>query len=123
MWLRNRLFVSLALVAVLSMLAGPAAAHGRKWRGHYGYSHGHRHFDGYGHRYAPRYVARHRGYPVYHYAPAPAFFYCAACRHHFDSYDHLSYHVHRHHHISLLELPFVIVHDTLDATLGWIFHG
>jgi hypothetical protein len=123
---RSLHFAPFALAVLGFLLAAPADAHGRKWRRHFKHHHGHhhRHHHGCGHSYGPGYGHgyHHGGYPVYHYAE-PSFYYCGPCGHHFRSYDALSHHVHHHHHVSLLELPFLIVHGTLDATLGWIFHG
>ena len=105
-------------------------------RGHYRYSghgghyrdgghggHGHRHHQGCGHGgwYGPR-VVKHNyySYPVHHYGYAPSA-YCGPCGHHFDSYDDLSYHVHHHHHIAAIELPFVIFQAAIGSGVGWVF--
>ena len=119
---------ALALAALV--LAGPADAGGRKWKhhkrhhGHHGHHernhHRHHHGCGHGGYYAPRYVEHHSyAYPVYHYGPPQA--YCGPCGSHFDSYDHLSYHVHRHHHIAMLELPSVIFQASIGSGVGWVF--
>ena len=111
---------ALALAALV--LAGPASAGGHKWGHHEGHHHSHHH-DGCGHAdyNAPRYVERHvYAYPVYHHEEGPAY-YCGPCGHHFDSYDDLSYHVHRHHHIAVLELPSVIFEASIDGGVGWVF--
>ena len=110
---------TLALAALL--LAAPADAHGPKWRRHYG----HYHHGGYGHGdvyYAPRYVVRPAyGYPVYTHGYGPEAFFCGPCSHPFGSYDELSYHVHHHHRIAVIELPSVIIHGRLGAGVGWFF--
>jgi hypothetical protein len=111
-----------ALALAASVLAAPADAGGRKWGHHKRHHHHHRHHHGCGHGgyYAPRYV-EYRAYPVYHYAPAAPAYYCGPCGHHFDSYDHLSYHVHRHHHVAVLELPSVIFQASIGGGVGWVF--
>ena len=94
--------------------------------GHHG-GHGHRHHRGCGHGgghggwYGPRVVKHHYySYPVHHYGYAPAA-YCGPCGNHFDSYDDLSYHVHHHHHIAAIELPFVIFQASIGGGVGWVF--
>jgi hypothetical protein len=95
-----------------------------RYGGHGGHGgHGHRHHDGCGHRgwHGPRVVKNHYyGYPVHHYGYAPAA-YCGPCGNHFDSYDDLSYHVHHHHHIAALQLPFVIFQASVGGGAGWVF--
>jgi hypothetical protein len=110
-----------ALAALV--LAAPAQAGGKKWHGHHGHGHHHRHHHGCGHGVyyaAPRYVEHHYAYPVYHYAPSPAY-YCGPCGHYFGSYDLLSHHVHLHHHIAVLELPSVIFQASIGGGAGWVF--
>ena len=115
--------VPFALALAALVLAGPAAAGGHKWKHHNGH-HGHRHDRGcrHGDYYAPRYVEQHAyAYPVYHYDHGPQAYYCGPCSHHFDSYDDLSYHVHRHHHIAVIELPSVIFEASIGGGIGWVF--
>jgi hypothetical protein len=134
MLLRTRLAVPIALASALLLPAAPAAAHGdddyehpgKHHRKHYGHyrGHGHHHHPGCGHGgyYAPRYVVRNHfhGYPVYRHDYAPAA-YCGPCGNYFDSYDDLSYHVHHHHHIAVLQLPFVIFQASIGGGAGWVF--
>ena len=151
MSLRNRFAVPIALAGALLLPAVPAAAddddddrgrgHGRHYRGHDRHQdghrdryrehyrhgghggHGHRHHRGCGHGgwHGPRIVNHHYGgYPVHHYGYAPAA-YCGPCGNHFDSYDDLSYHVHHHHHIAALELPFVIFQASIGGGAGWVY--
>jgi len=98
--------------------------HRDKHRGHYRHGgHGHRHHRGCGHGgwQGPRVVKNYyHGYPVHQYGYAPAA-YCGPCGNHFDSYDDLSYHVHRHHHIAAIELPFVIFQASVGGGAGWVF--
>jgi len=101
--------------------------HRDKHRGHYRHGghggHGHRHHRGCGHGgwHGPRVVKNYyHGYPVHQYGYAPAA-YCGPCGNHFDSYDDLSYHVHRHHHIAAIELPFVIFQASVGGGAGWVF--
>ncbi len=118
---RTRVALSLAIAALL--LAGPASAHGNKWRRHhYGNHHRHHHGCGHGHYSAPRYVEHHyRGYPTYHHGYGPRAHYCGPCSRHFDSYDDLSYHVHHHHSIAVLQLPFVLFEASIGGGVGWVY--
>ncbi len=121
MLFRNRVFLSLTIAALLS--AGPASANGNHWRRHH-HKHHHRHHHGCGHGgyYAPRYVEhQYRGYPVYHHGQGPRSYYCGPCSHHFDSYDDLSYHVHQHHSIAVLQLPFVLFEASIGGGVGWVY--
>lgn len=106
---------ALALAALV--LAAPASGGGKKWHRHH---HKHHHGCGHGGHWAPRYVEHHYAYPVYHYAPSPSY-YCGPCGHYFGSYDHLSHHVHRHHHIAVFELPRVIFQASIGGGAGWVF--
>ena len=114
-----------ALAVAALVLAGPADAGGHKWKhhkGHHGHHHRHDHGCGHGNYYAPRYVEHHDyGYPVYHYAPRREAYYCGPCSHRFDSYDDLSYHVHRQHQIAVFELPSVIFQASIGGGVGWVF--
>jgi hypothetical protein len=151
MLLRNRFALPIALATALLLPAVPAAADDddddrRGWRGHRGHhrSHGdhdrhrsrhhgghHRHHRGCGHGghgghggyYAPRYVVKnhYHGYPVHYYDRGPESYYCGPCSDHFDSYDDLSYHVHRRHHVAVLQLPFVIFQASIGGGVGWVF--
>lgn len=117
----HRFRVSSLLLALALVLAGPASAHG--WKKHHKHRH-HRHHHGCGHggTYAPAPHAHHyaRPYPVYSYV-APVPYYCGPCAHHFDSYDDLSYHVHRRHHVAVFELPRVIFQASIGGGVGWMF--
>jgi len=106
--------VSLAVTLSALALAGPASADGHAWR-HPVPPHHHARY------YLPHYVEHHsHAYPVYHYAD-PEAYYCGPCGHHFDSYEHLSYHVHEHHHIAVLALPTVIFQASIGGGVGWVF--
>jgi hypothetical protein len=83
--------------------------HHRRHHGHGGYGHG-------------SYVTRHAyGYPVHHYGYDSGAYYCGPCRHYFDSYDHLSHHVHGHHGVAVLALPSVILQASIGGGIGWVF--
>ena len=112
-----------ALAFAALLLAGPASAGGHKWRHQHGHhDHQHQHGCGHGDYYAPRYVEHHyREYPVYEYGHGPEAYYCGPCGHHFDSYDDLSYHVHRQHQIAVFELPSVIFQASIGGGVGWVF--
>jgi hypothetical protein len=118
MSLRTRFFLTLVFTATL--LAGPAFANGGKWQRHHDHHsdyHGHHNSK---HRY---HHAKHkRGYPVYRHGYAQEAYYCGPCSRHFDGYDDLSYHVHDRHHITRVQLPFVILHGTIGRGFGWVFH-
>ena len=110
---------SFALALAALVLAGPASAGGHGW-GH-GHHRDHHQSCGHGDYYAPRYVEhRVHAYPVYYYDAAPAY-YCGPCGYHFDSYDDLSYHVHHHHHVAVLELPSLIFQASIGGGVGWVF--
>jgi hypothetical protein len=111
------------------LAAAPASADG--WRKHHKrhhkhakhhWKHDHRHHHGgHGRYYAPRVVVNHvHGYPVRHYGHGPAY-YCGPCSHYFDSYDHLSHHVHDHHHVAAIHLPAVIFQASIGGGVGWVF--
>jgi hypothetical protein len=107
----------LALALAALVLAAPASAGGKNW-----HRHDHHHGCGHGHGWhrPPRYVEHHYAYPVYHYAPSPAY-YCGPCGHSFGSYHLLSHHVHHHHHVATFELPRVIFHASIGSGAGWVF--
>jgi hypothetical protein len=127
MSLRTRRALPLLFAAALLLAAAPAGAD--SWRKHHKHHHKHaghhwKHHGGYGHGgyYAPRVVVRHSyGYPVYHYDHGPESYYCGPCSHYFESYDHLSHHVHQHHHIAAIELPSVIFQASIGGGVGWVF--
>ena len=50
-------------------------------------------------------------------------YYCAACRHRFDSRGRFYHHLQQHHHIPPWQLPWVVVHGLVHGGLGWVFHG
>lgn len=94
--------------------------HKHHYKKHYRKHHGHGHHGrSYGHGH---YVDRHAyGYPVHHYGHGGSAYYCGPCSHYFDSYDHLSSHVHHHHGIAVLALPTVIFQASFGAGVGWVF--
>jgi hypothetical protein len=53
--------------------------------------------------------------------PVPVPFFCNPCGDFFDSYDDLSYHVHRHHHVAAVQLPFVIFQASIGGGTGFVF--
>ena len=50
-------------------------------------------------------------------------YYCAACRHRFDSRGRFYHHLQQHHHIPPWQIPWVVVHGLVHGGLGWVFHG
>jgi hypothetical protein len=140
---RGRLGVPVALASALLFPTVPAAAdddddhrrgrgrhHHRRHHDHDGHRghrdhhrHGHgprvvvkNHYHGHGHRHGHG----HGYYPVHHYdAPVP--YYCGPCSDYFDSYDALSDHVHHHHHVAAIELPFVIFEARIGGGMGFVF--
>lgn len=119
MFRRSLRVAPLALALAALVLAAPASAGGKKWHRHH---HRHHHGCGHGHGWhrPPRYVEHHHAYPVYHYAPSPAY-YCGPCGHSFGSYHLLSRHVHHHHDVAVFELPHVIFQASIGGGLGWVF--
>jgi hypothetical protein len=121
----TRRALPLLIAAALLLAAAPASADG--WRKHHKHHWKHarhhwKHHHGHGGYYAPRVVVRHSyGYPVYHYGYGPERYYCGPCSHYFESYDHLSYHVHHHHHIAAIELPSLIFQASIGGGVGWVF--
>jgi hypothetical protein len=89
--------------------------HYRKHRKHYDKKH-HGHVG-----YRPVVVRHAHGYPVYHYGHDSGAYYCGPCNHYFDSYGHLSHHVHGHHGVAVVTLPSVIFQASIGAGVGWAF--
>lgn len=71
----------------------------------------------------------YRGVPRYYHDAQPSrreradVYYCAACRHRFDSRVRFRGHLHHAHHVPLWQIPFVIVHGVVHGVLGWVFYG
>ena len=124
MSLRTLRSLPLLIAAAFLLFAVPASAGGwhKHHRKHHHEHHRHHHGCGHGSYDAPSYVVRHSyGYPVYHHGYGPEAYYCGPCGNHFDSYDDLSYHVHDHHHVAVLELPSVIFQASIGGGIGWVF--
>src|SRR5262245_30474845 len=140
MSLRTRRALPLLFAGALLLAAAPASAdswrkhngghgHGNHhWKnhgGHHGHGGHHRHHHGCGHGgggyYAPVIVEHSYAYPVYQYGYGPERYYCGPCAHYFDSYDHLSHHVHVHHAIAAIQLPAVIFQASIGGGVGWVF--
>lgn len=141
MSLRTRRALPLLFAGALLLAAAPASAdswrkhngghgHGKHhWKnhgGHHGHGGHHRHHSGCGHGggygyYAPVIVEHSYAYPVYNYGYGPERYYCGPCAHYFDSYDHLSHHVHVHHAIAAIQLPAVIFQASIGGGVGWVF--
>jgi len=146
---RKKWVAAIAVLMATTFIAVPGWAehgrrdhHERRYDGHHEGRHyrdgGRRHHDGdryerrhHHRRHHARHHRRHhryyehayRPYPVYHHAYANPRYYCAACHHRYDSYDALSDHVHRHHHIALIRIPFLIVQGVLDGIFGFTYYG
>ena len=131
------------LVLAMSVVwAGPAPARGRdhhrdrdhyvsRYDDHRGRHHGryerrHRrgrdHYRGY-RGYRGRYRDSYRGVPRYYHGHRARGYYCAACRHGYDSRSSFHDHLIGHHHIPVWRLPFVIVHGMIGGVLSWVFYG